>query len=112
MARVVKKNLYSFKYFIIKLINYTNLEDLESIKQKLELFTGSSNNPNWRPKVERAPLFSPLIGASNLYGDPVRTDEYKARYFPGNEKRNELPFQLLDLRVFWRLQHPFLLQLQ
>ena len=66
-------------------------------KQKLELFTGSSNNPNWRPKVERAPLFSPLIGASNLYGDPVRTDEYKARYFPGNEKRNELPFQQVKI---------------
>ena len=32
MARVIKKNLYSFKNFIIKLINYTNLEDLESIK--------------------------------------------------------------------------------
>ena len=59
----------------------------------LELFTGSENNPDWRPKVERAPLFSPMIGTKNIYGDPVRTDEYTSRYFPGNERRNELPFQ-------------------
>jgi hypothetical protein len=62
-------------------------------RRTLELFTGSVDNPDWRPKIERAPLFSPLIGAKNLYGDPVRTDEYKSRYFPGNERRNELPFQ-------------------
>ena len=62
-------------------------------QRKLELFTGSNDNPDYRPKVERAPLFSPLIGAENIYGDPVRTDEYKSRYFPGREKRNEVPFQ-------------------
>jgi hypothetical protein len=62
-------------------------------QMKLELFTGDANNAEWRPKIERAPLFSPLIGAKNIYGDPVRTDEYKSRYFAGNEKRNELPFQ-------------------
>jgi hypothetical protein len=62
-------------------------------QMNLELFTGSTNDPMWRPKIERAPLFSPLIGAKNIYGDPVRTDEYTSRYFPGDEKRNELPFQ-------------------
>ena len=62
-------------------------------QMKLELFTGDANNVDWRPRVERAPLFSPLIGAKNIYGDPVRTDEYKSRYFPSNERRNELPFQ-------------------
>jgi hypothetical protein len=61
-------------------------------QRTLELFTGSADNVDYRPKVERAPLFSPLIGAQNIYGDPVRTDEYKERYFPGREKRNELPF--------------------
>ena len=80
--------------FVRKGPNKINEEKRNMVnKQKLELFTGSVNNPNWRPKVERAPLFSPLIGATNIYGDPVRTDEYKARYFPGREKRNELPFQ-------------------
>jgi len=62
-------------------------------QMKMELFTGSSDDPSWRPKIERAPLFSPLVGAVNIYGDPVRTDEYKSRYFAGKEKRNELPFQ-------------------
>jgi hypothetical protein len=62
-------------------------------QMKLDLFTGDANNPDWRPKVERAPLWSPLIGASNIYGDPVRTDEEKTRYLAGNERRNELPFQ-------------------
>jgi hypothetical protein len=61
--------------------------------RKLELFSGSANNVDYRPKVERAPLFSPLIGVENIYGDPVRTDEFKERYFPGREKRNEVPFQ-------------------
>ena len=61
--------------------------------RKLELFSGSIDQIDYRPKVERAPLFSPLIGAENIYGDPVRTDEYKARYFPGRYKTNELPFE-------------------
>jgi hypothetical protein len=61
--------------------------------RKLELFSGSIGQIDYRPKVERAPLFSPLVGAENIYGDPVRTDEYKARYFPGRYKTNELPFQ-------------------
>jgi len=66
-------------------------------QRKLELFTGSDDNPEWRPKIERAPLFSPLIGAVNIYGEPVRTDEYQSRYFAGNERRNELPFQQIKV---------------
>jgi hypothetical protein len=61
--------------------------------RKLELFSGSMDQIDYRPKVERAPLFSPLVGAENIYGDPVRTDEYKSRYFPGRHKTNELPFE-------------------
>ena len=66
-------------------------------QMKMEQFTGSANDPSWRPKTERAPLFSPLIGAKNLYGDPVRTDEYTTRFFPGNERRNELAFQQIKV---------------
>jgi len=62
-------------------------------QRRLELFTGSADQIDYRPKVERAPLFSPLIGAVNIYGDPVRTDEYKDRYFAGRHKTNELPFE-------------------
>lgn len=61
--------------------------------RKLEAFTGSANNIDYRPKTERAPLFSPLIGAENIYGDPVRTDEYKSRLYVGSNRTNELPFQ-------------------
>jgi hypothetical protein len=59
----------------------------------LELFTGSHKNIEFRPKTERAPLFSPLIGATNIYGDPVRTDEYKSRLYVSGKRTNELPFQ-------------------
>ncbi len=62
-------------------------------QDRMELFTGSANNPDFRPKVERAPLFSPLVGAVNIYGDPVRTDEYKSRYFAGRNQNNYVPFQ-------------------
>jgi hypothetical protein len=62
-------------------------------QMKVELFTGSADNPDWRPRIERAPLFSPLVGAKNLDGDPVRTDEYKSRYIVENKRNNELPFQ-------------------
>ena len=80
--------------FVRKGPNEINESKRNMVNQmKLELFTGDANNADWKPKVERAPLFSPLIGAKNIYGDPVRTDEYKSRYFAGNERRNELPFQ-------------------
>jgi hypothetical protein len=63
--------------------------------RKLNLFSGSINQEDYRPKVERAPLFSTLNGVKNIYGEPVRTDEYKSRYATAlsREKRNELPFQ-------------------
>lgn len=62
-------------------------------EMKLNSYTGSDKDPRWKPKIERAPLFSPLVNAKDIYGDPVRTDEYESRVFPGREKRNELPFQ-------------------
>jgi hypothetical protein len=67
--------------------------------RRLQLFSGSSNQIDYRPKVERAPLFSTLVGAKNIYGDPVRTDEFKSRYGMAltREKRNEKPFQ--DIKV-------------
>ena len=79
--------------FVSKAPNARHEAAMNDVKQqRLELFTGSADQIDYRPKVERAPLFSPLVGVKNLYGDPVRTDEYKSRYFAGNEKRNELPF--------------------
>jgi len=62
-------------------------------EMKLDAYTGSDKDPKWKPKIEREPLFSPLINAKDIYGDPVRTEQYESRVFPGKEKRNELPFQ-------------------
>lgn len=84
--------------FVSKAPNARHEAAMNDVKQqRLELFTGSADQIDYRPKVERAPLFSPLVGVKNLYGDPVRTDEYKSRYFAGNEKRNELPFSQVKI---------------
>ena len=75
----------------------TNPDDYQHLintsQRKLELFTGSANNPQWRPKTERRPLFNPMIGLTHVYGTPVQTDLYDGRYIPSRERRNEKPFQ-------------------
>jgi trehalose/maltose hydrolase-like predicted phosphorylase len=62
-------------------------------QRKLELFIGSANDPQFRPKTESKPLFSPLTGVTNIYGTPNLNDFYETRYIPGKERRNELPFK-------------------
>ena len=60
-------------------------------QRKMELFSGSiSIKP---PKTERAPLFEPVMNATNIYGMPVMADYTSDRYIPGFEKRGEKPFQ-------------------
>ena len=60
-------------------------------QRKMELFSGSiSIKP---PKTERAPLFEPVMNATNIYGMPVMSDYTSDRYIPGAEKRSEKPFQ-------------------
>ena len=66
---------------------------VDTFNRKLNLFTGSMNNLDYRKKTERKPLFSPVPGLSNIYGSPVKTDQYQGRYIPGRERRNEKPFQ-------------------
>jgi hypothetical protein len=67
----------------------------EVTQRKLELFTGSADNLDYRPKTERKKLFDPVIGLTNLYGTPVMTDFLDSRYSGslGMERRNEKPFQ-------------------
>jgi hypothetical protein len=62
-------------------------------QRKLQQFTGSADNIEYRPKTERVPLFNPTAGLSNLYGNPVMTDYFESREIPGLERRGELPFQ-------------------
>jgi len=61
-------------------------------QRKLDLFTGSLNNLDYRPKTERKPLFNPMIGLTHIYGTPVMTSEYESRFIPSRERRNEKPF--------------------
>ena len=64
------------------------------IKQrKLERFTGSVKNVEYRPKTERRPLFNPQVGLTWIYGMPNFTNYFETRYIPGRERRNEKPFQ-------------------
>jgi hypothetical protein len=65
----------------------------DSNQRKLDLFTGSLNNLDYRPKTERRPLFSPIVGLSNIYGMPNFNDYFETRYTPGRERRNEFPVQ-------------------
>jgi hypothetical protein len=44
-------------------------------------------------KSEQKPLFSPLIGITNIYGMPSVTNLIQDRYMPGKERKNELPFR-------------------
>ena len=65
-------------------------QQLNDVKQrKLELFSGSSKSPDYRPKTERRPLFNPQVGLTNIYGMPNFTDYFQSRYIPGKERRNE-----------------------
>ena len=61
--------------------------------RKMNQFTGSLDDENYRPKTERRPLFNPMIGLTNIYGMPVKTEEYMKYPIPGRERRNEMPFQ-------------------
>lgn len=62
-------------------------------QRKMELFTGSLNNVDYRPKTERRPLFNPLVGLTNIYGMPNFTNYMETRYIPSRERRNEFPVQ-------------------
>jgi hypothetical protein len=65
-------------------------QKLNSMRQrKMERFTGSTKNIEYRPKTERRPLFNPHVGLTNIYGMPSYSEEMTTRYIPGKEKRNE-----------------------
>ena len=73
--------------------------------RKMDQFTGSLNNENYRPKTERRPLFNPTVGLTNIYGNPIRTPDYEGRYIPGKEKKKKKPFQ--EVRVTPGLNLPY-----
>jgi hypothetical protein len=72
---------------------YSERKNVEVNQRKLDTFTGSANNLDYRPRTERKKLFDPVAGLTNMYGTPVLTNVLDARYIPGMERRNEKPFQ-------------------
>jgi len=73
---------------------YTERKNTEQRQRKMDFFTGSANNLQYKPKTERKQLFDPVIGLTNLYGTPDMTNFLDSRYIPSNERRNERPTQL------------------
>ena len=67
-------------------------------QRKMELFTGADNRPDYHSgKEEHTPLFSPLIGITNIYGMPALNGVFETRYNPGRERRNEKPFEPIKI---------------
>jgi hypothetical protein len=77
---------YNYDSLVTKKLNDTN-------QRKLEMFTGSINDLNYRPKTERRPLFNPQVGLTWIYGTPNFTNYMESRYIPGKERRNEFIHQ-------------------
>ena len=54
---------------------------LDDVKQrKLERFSGSTKNIEYRPKTERRPLFNPHVGLTHIYGTPNFTNYMESRF--------------------------------
>uniref|UniRef100_A0A6C0EAK0 DUF5899 domain-containing protein n=1 Tax=viral metagenome TaxID=1070528 RepID=A0A6C0EAK0_9ZZZZ len=66
-------------------------------QRKMELFTGSLNDPSYRTKTENKPLFGPLKGVTNIFGMPSTTNFMDDRYNPSQYKQNELPFRQIKV---------------
>ncbi len=62
-------------------------------QRRMDLFTGSLNNLDYRPKTERRPLFNPVADMTYIYGTPSFTDYMQTRFIPGKERRNEYVVQ-------------------
>ena len=65
----------------------------EMKQRKVDRFTGSVKNIEYKPKTERRPLFNPHVGLTHIYGMPNFTDYMAGRYIPSRERRNELIHQ-------------------
>ena len=61
-------------------------------QRRMETFTGNVKDVKI-VKTEQKPLFSPLVGVTNIYGMPSVTELIEDRYNPSRERRNELPFR-------------------
>ncbi len=62
-------------------------------QRKLETFTGSADNLDFRPNSERKPMFDPVVGLHNMFGMPNINDVMDSRYIPSMNRQGEKPFQ-------------------
>jgi hypothetical protein len=83
--------------------NYEHMSN--QFQRKLDSFSGSLNNIEYKPKTERRPLFNPLVGLTNVYGSPVKTDDFEGRFIPSRERKGEKLFQ--EVKVTPGLNLPY-----
>jgi len=64
--------------------------------RKVELFSGSDQNPQFKHKSEVGALFDPVVNkVESVTGQPVFTDFFESRYIPSDKRQSEKPFQPL-----------------
>jgi hypothetical protein len=62
--------------------------------RKVELFSGSDQNPQFKHKSEVKALFDPVVNkVDSVTGTPSFTDFYESRYIPSDKRQSEKPFQ-------------------
>jgi uncharacterized Fe-S cluster-containing MiaB family protein len=66
-------------------------------QRKMEMFTGSQNDPTYRARTETKPLFGPLSGVTNIFGSPVMTNAMESRYVVSQNRQSELPFRQIKV---------------
>jgi hypothetical protein len=84
-------------YFSSKTYGYNPMFNKEmdnySIR-KVELFSGSDQNPQFKHKSEVKALFDPVVNkVDSVTGQPVFTDYFESRYIPSDKRQSEKPFQ-------------------
>jgi len=73
-------------------------KQMDAVKQrKLDTFTGTKNNPEYRQKIEAGPLFEPHAGLTNIYGMQNCPDSMKSRFIASREKKNEYLHQPIQI---------------
>ena len=62
--------------------------------RKIELFSGSDQNPQFKHKSEVKALFDPVTNkVDSVTGTPNFTDFYESRYIPSDKRQSEKPFE-------------------
>ena len=77
-------------------VDYQTMTD--TFQRKTDLFTGSKNNLDWKPKKEVESLFKPAMNNNYVHGAPVQTELFKSRFIPSMKRDGEKPFQEIKVQ--------------